>query len=106
MTGLTTDPNYWLVYNLNGITHDLSINNLCAPAVSIQPNPATTSWNVTNLPNASHLTLTDVSGRVLWEISNNSNSSISIPASNLSSGLYLLNITGNDNIATYKLIRE
>ena len=106
MSGIATDPNYWLVYNLNGITHDLSINNLSAPEISIQPNPATSSWNIANLPNASHFTLTDVSGRIRWENSNTSSSSISIPASNLAPGLYLLHITGNDKVAAYKLIKE
>ena len=106
MSGIATDPNYWLVYNLNGITHDLSVNNLSPPAISIQPNPATSSWNIANLPNASHFTLTDVSGRIRWENSNTSSSSISIPASNLAPGLYLLHITGNDKVAAYKLIKE
>ena len=108
MISLVTDPNNWLVYKLDTIIHDthLGVKQLAAPLITISPNPARTNWVAEYLPENCTLSLTDISGRALWQTNNSNNNTVTIPAGNLAPGLYLLCITNDKVNAVYKLIKE
>jgi Secretion system C-terminal sorting domain len=80
--------------------------------IDVFPNPVTTEWNLTlhNLANThySSVKLYDANGKEVWSykqgISNFSN--ITIPASNLKTGMYLLKIVTDKQSAIYKLQKE
>ncbi len=107
MNNMVFDPNYWLVYDLTSLTHDvtLDVNNVATLPISIVPNPASTNWTVNNLPANSSLALLDLSGRVLWQAACD-NKAVVVPATNLASGMYLLQIKSDAGGASYKLIKE
>jgi aminopeptidase N len=111
MSALSFDPNFWLVYKLNNISKDPSlqvvgVNEAVMPAITIAPNPATGSWHIASLPANSALTLTDMSGHQLWQIQN-LNTDVDVPASKLAGGLYLLQITNAvSGSSVYKLVKE
>jgi aminopeptidase N len=111
ITSLVVDPKYWLVYDLNSITKDVSLGTvgtgqLSMSQLQVAPNPATTGWQVQNIPVNSTLSLTDVNGRLLWSTDNNASTTVSIPAQALSTGMYMLRITGNGSTTTTKLIKQ
>ncbi len=112
MASLVTDPNYWLVYKLNGVQHDTTLSNVSVPlltenVITILPNPATTSWTVRNLPDNSSLGLKDISGRMLWQGNNEQNVVTMIPADKLPNGCYFLSVTSKiTGITTYKLMKQ
>ena len=109
MLSMAVDPNDWLVYKLHSLIHDpsLGVPGLSVPSVNIHPNPATTNWLAESLPANSSLTLTDITGRVLWNSNNGTNATVSIPAQNLTTGLYLLRVeNSNTGVTTYKLVKE
>ena len=107
MTGMVFDPNFWLLYELTGTTHDfaLDVSNVAASAVRIAPNPATSSWIVDHLPDNSALTLTDISGRLVWN-NDDISGAITIPAEKLAHGVYLLRIANDAGVNSYKLVKE
>ena len=108
MQGTVLDPTHWLIMKVNSITHDLTlgIDKTTMPVANIAPNPTHDTWEVRNVPNNSTLTLTDVSGRTVWS-QTASGQNISVPASMLTTGMYMLRITRADGIsATYKLIKD
>ncbi|PQJ10629.1 hypothetical protein CJD36_011695 [Flavipsychrobacter stenotrophus] len=107
MNNMVFDPNYWLVYDLTSLTHDvtLDVNNVATLPISIMPNPASADWTVNNLPANSSLALLDLSGRLLWQNAGNSKAVV-VPATNLATGMYLLQVKSDAGSASYKLIKE
>ncbi|MES2702821.1 MAG: M1 family aminopeptidase [Bacteroidota bacterium] len=107
MSSMTFDPNNWLVYFMNVLTRDVTLDaqTVNTPQVRIAPNPATTGWTVQNLPDNSTLSLCDVSGRTIWTGTAQTGTA-SIPATQLPGGLYLLRVTANEGVRTYKLVKE
>lgn len=103
------DPNAWLIYKLIANIHDMALGfeNQLQGGVTITPNPTTNGWQVTNVSANSDLTLTDMTGRVLWKQSIGNAQNISIPAGDLSPGMYVLSIAvpGTDR-AVYKLVKN
>jgi aminopeptidase N len=111
ITSLVVDPRYWLVYDLNSITKDVSLGTvgtgqLSMSQLQVVPNPSTTGWQVQNISVNSTLSLTDVNGRLLWSSDNNVATSVSIPAQGLATGVYMLRVTGNGSTTTTKLIKQ
>lgn len=104
---LAIDPNLWLVYNLTGMTRDftLSVAQPGNSAVLVSPNPTSSSWTVGALPANSTLTLTDISGRIVWQ-SEHPQAGMTIPGENLAAGLYLLKVQADAATSTIKLIRK
>lgn len=109
MTGMTIDPNYWLIDSVTSITKDVSlgVEGTIAGIISVQPNPSSTAWTVDGLPAACTITLTDVTGKALYTTTNGSNAISTIPAQAYAPGMYLLRIsnsTGNERVL--KVVRE
>ena len=107
MNNMVFDPNYWLIYDLTSNTHDLTldVNNIAASPVSIVPNPASTAWTVSNLPANSSAALMDISGRIIWQ-SATTGKTVTIPAANLATGMYVLQVKSTDGSTSYKLTKE
>jgi aminopeptidase N len=106
---IAVDPSYWLVYHLVSINHDVTLNTgiYSNSAIVVYPNPATTGWTAAHLAANSRLSLTDVSGRTIWQAENNAQETMTIPAGNLATGLYFLSVHASDGeVRTYKLIKE
>jgi aminopeptidase N len=113
MSSMVTDPNYWLVYKLTSLIHDTTLSTVSVAQlasilpIAIVPNPATTAWTANNLPSNCMLTLTDISGRTLWQGGNDQNTSMTIPADKLPKGFYVLHIIiDNRSVSNYKLIKD
>ena len=107
MLSMTVDPNYWLLYKLNSNVKDntLGLQHLAQSALRIAPNPASNYWQLENVPADAQLTLTDISGRVVYETTTN-NSTARVPADRLPGGIYLLKVISNKETVTYKLLKE
>jgi aminopeptidase N len=103
MTGMTIDPNYWLIDSVTNISKDesLGIEGTIAGIVTVQPNPSSSAWTVDGIPAACTLLLTDVTGKVLYTTTNNNSKTATIPAQAYAPGMYLLrisNATGNERV--------
>ncbi len=107
MTTMLFDPNYWLLYQLNGLTHDitLDVNKVSKAQITVTPNPATNMWLVNNVSENSNVTLTDLSGRVLWN-ANVSGRTVAVPATDWAAGMYLLQVKNNEGVESFKLIKQ
>lgn len=106
MSGMAFDPQYWLLYQLNGITKDntLDVNNARMSMVTIVPNPTADNWNINDLPADAELTLTDINGRIISRQQATKNTRIQ--AAGLASGMYILHVASNAGTASYKLVKE
>ncbi len=103
------DPGYWLLYRSLGYLHDetLGVPQPTEQAMKIFPNPSSNSWCVSAIPANSTLTLTDITGKELWQTCNYSQDKVAIPAAHLVPGIYLLHIANGATInTTYKLVKE
>jgi len=107
MTGMTFDPNYWLLYQLASLSQDptLSVADLTTSSTYISPNPTNNYWQVEGLSADSKLTLTDMTGRVLWTAPAKG-SSMQILAEQLVPGMYILQISGGANTTSFKLVKK
>ena len=106
MISAAFDPSYWLLYDMNSITRDntLDVHNAIAAQVDIYPNPATTSWHVANLPAGSRLSLCDISGRCIWQGS--ADKSAEVPATTLAQGMYVLHVEADGLMSNYKVVKQ
>jgi aminopeptidase N len=109
MSGIQADPNYWLIYDLLGVSNDptLGVEHLPLAAITIKPNPSASYWQCDGLPANSDLFLTDLSGREIWHAANPTNTTLTIPGSHLAAGVYLLRVSNSGNaVRTIKLIKH
>ncbi|MEI8280119.1 MAG: M1 family aminopeptidase [Bacteroidota bacterium] len=109
MTTMVIDPNDWILDLEGTITHDpslVSVGQISKPNITVQPNPATHTWSLQHVPYGTSLQLTDISGRVLWEMENVEQSTVNIPAAQLSAGLYLLQTISGMQKYTMKLVKQ
>jgi hypothetical protein len=106
MTGVTFDPNYWLVYDMASIGRDFTLGSiaLAGRELHISPNPATDYWTIDNLPENTRLTLSDLSGRVLVNVQ--AGGAIKLSAADLAPGMYLLRAEAGGTTATFKLVKS
>jgi aminopeptidase N len=108
MTGLKVDPNSNVLHKATplSITHNpaLGINNAVTQRLQVYPNPATDGWIVTGIAAGTHMLLSDILGRKLWERYALTNEMM-IPAAGLAAGNYILQLTGNTN-TNLRLVRR
>ena len=107
MIGMTFDPNYWLLYQLASMSEDpaLSVAQVAKSSIHVMPNPTSTYWQLDGLTTDNKLTLSDMTGRVLWS-AQGVNNNVQIPAQELVRGMYLLQIKNNEGTTTVKLVKE
>jgi Secretion system C-terminal sorting domain len=86
----------------------LSTNSFLDSKFSIIPNPANDFVNISNSENikVSSVKITDLNGRVVKQSSFDSVSDFKINVSDLSSGIYMMNINSNEGSVTKKIIKN
>jgi hypothetical protein len=92
-----------LAYNFEII---LSADNFMFKDVKLYPNPTQNVWNI-NLSSvvANQLYISDLTGKVIYR-QQDAQGLISVDASHLSSGMYLITLESNNQKQTYKLIKN
>ena len=74
--------------------------------ISIFPNPATNTLNVTNIEHTLQVSLIDVTGKLIYNNTNIKKSTLIIDLSNTVKGLYFLQIRTNEKLKSYKIIKR
>lgn len=108
MTGVVTDPNYWLLYAVNSNSKDVTLDITGGAAVAsvlVTPNPTTNDWTITGINNGTKLILTDMTGRVLYNYSATEDH-VTIPATQLSLGMYMLTVDNAGISRSFKLVKQ
>lgn len=110
LTGFQVDPNNNILDKTIAINikKDISVlhtQGFLMQQVEVYPNPAADRWEVKHLPANAMLVLTDAVGRNIW--SAKADGSITIPASRLPVGNYVLSISAEGNPSFhYKLTKQ
>lgn len=89
-------------------SENASVDNHLSQQFSMFPNPTTGIVNITNTENVfvSQVNVSDLNGRVVKTIHFDNVSEAQVDMSNLSAGMYILNVTTNQGIATKKVIKK
>jgi hypothetical protein len=106
MTNTYVNPNVWTILKVNGsIVRDtqLGIGMLLRNDFKIYPNPTHNYWQLQGTEEGFDLSLSDITGRVLWK-GKSEQGSTTIPGNKLPSGNYLLTIKGGAAEASVKLV--
>ncbi len=108
MLSMVFDPNYWLLYKMNGITKDPSLlgvseNNIAS--LRISPNPARLFWQVDNVPSGSSVSLFSIDGKVLWT-AENAIGSLKVPAEKLAAGIYFIKVMSEGEVKSFSVVKE
>ena len=82
--------------------------DILASKFSVSPNPANDFISVTNSDNilVSGISITDLNGRVVKQISYANVSDIHVNISDLASGMYMMNITSDKGSVTKKIVKN
>ncbi len=108
-TSFAIDPNNWITDSLTSLMRqmNLGVAGFENTNINVYPNPTSTGWTVTGIPANSDFTLTDVTGKTIYNTRNGNDSKLEIPASRLVTGLYMLHVRNSGNAGVvYKLIKE
>jgi aminopeptidase N len=100
MNGVELDPNDDI---LNKVTSTVNIAEVKHKEYAIVPNPTKDQWLLQNMEKGQKLSLTDMSGRLVWTGISNKGNTI-IPAQQLPAGSYILQV-GDINKGTIQLVR-
>ncbi len=109
MDTVLLNPDIWTVCRQSGrSTRDTtfgvnSVNNIPAKGIRVSPNPTGNNWQIEELPAETQLTLTDMSGRTIWQGKSNKGTTI-IPGAKLPPGDYFLKLTGSNSTDSIKLV--
>src|SRR5690554_2099496 len=88
-------------------TDDSSTDNFAKLGLNVFPNPVSDIVNITSPEaNIEMVTITDLNGRTVKSINFNNVAETTIDASDLASGIYLMNITANGTVATQKIVKK
>lgn len=98
------------IFDENGIINLLSVDELNKNknTAVVYPNPCRDKLNISfihPLSNAAVLTLTDITGKIILTITQNSKLK-TINTANLSKGIYILNIVMDDKVINRKIIKQ
>ena len=107
MTGMEIDPDNDILDKVASITNDpglVDVTEVDMEDIVIYPNPADSYWTVQHLPLNAHLTLTDMSGRKVWE-SMTTTQTVKVPAAQLARGTYVLSLRTKGKVVSYHLAR-
>jgi hypothetical protein len=86
----------------------LSLDDFVSSKFSISPNPVKAMLAVSNTENISinAISIADLNGRVIKEVKYNNISNLQVDLSDLSSGMYIMNINSDQGIASKKIVKE
>ena len=97
------DNGYPAITN-NGVA---STENFGKLGLNVFPNPVNDIVNITSPEaNIEAITITDLNGRTVKSFNFTNVAETTVDASDLSSGIYLLNITANGTVATQKIVKK
>ena len=105
MDTLMLNPDIWTICKQSGpIVHDpeLGISTIVHGNLKVSPNPSSDNWRVDGLAENTALTLTDMSGRIIWQGKSTSGAT-TIPGNKLPPGDYFLKL-GSGNTDSIKLV--
>lgn len=89
------------------VARDYSLGvNYLMDGLFVYPNPTIQAWNIINTKEGDELILVDMSGKTVWSNRVVNNLGVSIPAGQLSRGIYILHqMNGGNKLTSKKLIR-
>jgi len=94
---------------LNAVEESLSIDEFSTSSFTVWPNPAKNTLNISainNFNNNIQVQIVDMLGRTIQSNDFNSINNISLDISNLSKGLYLININDGETSSTQKFLKK
>ena len=109
VTGMQVDPNRWLLRQVTTVANDPSVlttANIQQQNFTVHPNPANDHWELSNAPANAELKLSDITGRLVWQSNSMNTTNINIPAALLPAGIYFLQLTGQEQTTSIKLIKQ
>lgn len=94
--------------NISITSASLSVDNFVSNKFSISPNPVKSMLSISNAENikVDAILIVDVNGRIIKEVKYSNVSNINMDLSELSSGMYIMNINSDQGIATKKIVKE
>ena len=95
---------YFLRTNIGEFTDNVSDN--VGSTLSIYPNPASNQVSLLGIDEYTTIEILDVTGKKVITLSNNGRNTSTIDVSNLEKGIYMVRATGNNSVATQKLVVE
>lgn len=97
-----------LIVDTFSVSQVLSTSEFIASKFSVSPNPANDFITVSNSENiiVNRISITDLNGRVVKQNSYENVSNIQVNVSDLSSGVYMMNITSDKGSVTKKIIKN
>lgn len=107
MSGMTIDPNDWILNAFGSITQDptLGVDQITnVHRATVTPNPTKGNWLIKNMGEDCVWQLTDVNGKMLG--TGTASGEATIPADQLPSGFYLLRIRQGKAVENIKLIKQ
>lgn len=98
----------FMVDDFSVTTASASVDSALAGSFSVYPNPATDVLNISNSINAeiNAITITDLNGRTVKQITANGSVDSQINISDLNAGVYFVNINSNEGSLTKKIIKK
>ncbi|WP_417368945.1 T9SS type A sorting domain-containing protein [Flavobacterium beibuense] len=87
-------------------TTELSTEDFLANQLSIYPNPATDVINVANAQNINDINIVDLNGRIVKSAKFNGASEAQVNISDLSAGMYLMNVSSDQGTTTKKIVKK
>ncbi len=99
---------YGLIDNIKLGAPSASVDDHLSQQFAMYPNPTTGIVNITNNENVlvSQVNVTDLNGRVVKTVKFDNVSEAQVDISGLSAGMYIMNITTNQGIATKKVVKK
>ncbi|CAN1497015.1 Secretion system C-terminal sorting domain [Flavobacteriaceae bacterium] len=97
-----------LIVDTFAVSQVLSTSEFLTSKFSVSPNPANDFISVTNSDNilVSGISITDLNGRIVKQNSYTNVSDIQVNVSDLSSGMYMMNITSDKGSVTKKIVKN
>ena len=95
-------------FNVNGVVSPLATKDFIGSKFLVTPNPANDFINISNTENikVSNIKITDLNGRVVKQNNFDNVSNINLNVSDLSSGVYMMNINTNEVSTVKKIIKN
>ena len=106
---VSADRYMFMVDDFKVTSASLSVNEALAGKFSAYPNPSNGIINLTNAESirVSNVQITDLNGRVVKTVSySDAPSAVEINISDLSSGMYMMNITSDEGVAVKKIMKN
>lgn len=105
---VSDDAFVFMVDDFSVTSATTSVNSALAGSFSVYPNPATDVLNISNSINAeiNAITITDLNGRTVKQITANGSVDSQINISDLNAGVYFVNINSNEGSLTKKIVQK